>query len=287
VGDFSVSHARAFRRKKESPVFEQVRKKIRPFILRRLKSEVALQLPPKQEQIIWIEQDGGERGFYEQFLIQKRAALVQKVTVEGIQKSRFAILELILRLRQICCAPSLVSGEYQGGSSKLERLLADVEEVIEGGRKALIFSQFTDMLHLIGKECAKREWKYAYLDGDTKDREGAVKMFQEDPKTQLFLMSLKAGGVGLNLTSADYVFLYEPWWNDAVENQAIDRAHRVGRKDTVIARRYISLETIEEKILRLKQKKTSLANTLLGSVEDLEGLSLEELYDLVLNPLTV
>ncbi len=267
--------------KKESPIFEKVRKKIRPFILRRLKGDVALQLPPKQEQTIWIEQDEEEREFYEQFLIKKRSALVQKVTAQGMQKSRFDILELILRLRQISCTPSLVSGEYTGPCAKLERLLADVEEVIQGGRKALIFSQFTEMLHLIAKECTKRDWKYAYLDGETKDREGAVKMFQEDEGVPLFLMSLKAGGVGLNLTSADYVFLYEPWWNDAVENQAIDRAHRVGRKDTVIARRYITRETIEEKILRLKQKKTSLANTLLGPAGDIDALNLEDLYNLV------
>jgi SNF2 family DNA or RNA helicase len=268
--------------KKESPIFEKVRKKIRPFILRRLKSDVALELPPKQEQIIWIEQDEEERTFYEQFLIKKRSALVQKVSAQGIQKSRFDILELVLRLRQVCCTPSLISGEYTGTSAKLERLLADVEEVLEGGRKALIFSQFTEMLHLIARECSTRGWRYAYLDGKTKDREGAVKEFQEDETTQLFLMSLKAGGVGLNLTSADYVFLYEPWWNDAVENQAIDRAHRVGRQDTVIARRYITLETIEEKILRLKQKKTSLAQTLLSSSADLEEFSLEDLYDLAL-----
>ncbi len=268
--------------KKESPIFERVRKKIRPFILRRLKEDVAQELPPKQEQIIWIEQEEEERAFYEQFFVQKRAALVQKVTENGLQKSRFEILELILRLRQLCCSPSLVSGEYASSNSKLERLVSDMEEVIQGKRKALVYSQFTQMLHLIAQECQTRGWKYAYLDGDTKDREEAVKLFQEDAETQLFLISLKAGGVGLNLTSADYVFLYEPWWNEAVENQAIDRAHRVGRKDTVIARRYITLETIEEKILRLKQKKSSLAKTLLDFTEELGSFNIEELYQMAL-----
>ena len=268
--------------KKESPIFEKVRKKIRPFILRRLKEDVAKELPAKQEQVIWIEQEEEEREFYEQFLVKKRAALVQKVTENGMQKSRFEILELILRLRQLCCAPSLVSEEYSTTSSKLERLLSDVEEVVQGGRKALIYSQFTHMLRLIAAECQKRGWKYAYLDGETKDREGSVKQFQEDEGTPLFLISLKAGGVGLNLTAADYVFLYDPWWNDAVENQAIDRAHRVGRKDSVIARRYITLETIEEKILRLKQKKSSLAKTLLDFTEELDAFNIEELYELAL-----
>ena len=268
--------------RKEGPVFERVRQKIRPFLLRRLKSDVDLELPEKQEQVIWVEQDEEEREFYEQFLIQKKSAVIQKVTTEGLQKSRFEILELILRLRQICCTPSLVSGEYEGPNAKLQRLLSDVEEVIQTGRKALIFSQFTQMLRFIAKECDNRGWTYAYLDGETRDREKAVTMFQEDGKVQLFLMSLKAGGVGLNLTAADYVFLYDPWWNDAVENQAIDRAHRVGRKGSVIARRYITLETIEEKMLRLKQKKTALSQTLLGSYEDLEGLALENLYELIL-----
>src|SRR5262249_17460020 len=132
-------------------------------------------------------------------------------------------------------------------------------------RKILVYSQFTSMLHLIAKAVQANNWKYVFLDGTTPDREKVVNQFQEDSSISLFLISLKAGGIGLNLTAADYVFLYDPWWNDAVENQAIDRAHRIGRKDTVIAKRYIIVESIEEKMMKLKSAKQSLVSDIIGS----------------------
>jgi SNF2 family DNA or RNA helicase len=266
--------------RKESPIFERVRKKIRPFTLRRTKQEVALQLPEKQEQIIWIDWEEEERAFYDQYLQEKRSALVQKVQQNGLSSQKMEILELILRLRQICCHPRLVGEE--ASSAKFERVCSDLEEAIATGHKVLLYSQFTSVLGLFRQWMEEKGYPFAYLDGQTKDREKAVSLFQNDPTVQVFLMSLKAGGVGLNLQAADYVFLYDPWWNDAVERQAIDRAHRMGQKNTVIARKYLVAESIEEKILKLQKQKTSLSQNLLEFDGDVEPISLEQLYALLI-----
>ncbi|MGH7890494.1 MAG: DEAD/DEAH box helicase, partial [Thermodesulfobacteriota bacterium] len=258
-----------------------VRKKIRPFTLRRTKSQVALELPEKQEQIVWVDWEDEQRSFYDQFFKEKRSALVQKVQAGGISSQKMEILEMILRLRQICCHPRLVTGEYTGESGKFKTVCNDLEEAIASGHKVLLYSQFTSVLSLFKQWIEEKQWPYAYLDGQTKDREKAVESFQNDPKVQVFLMSLKAGGVGLNLQAADYVFLYDPWWNEAVERQAIDRAHRVGRKNTVIARKYVMAESIEEKILKLQGQKRSLSENLLEFEGELQPIGLEELYALI------
>ncbi len=267
--------------RKEAPVFERVRKKIRPFTLRRTKQEVALQLPEKQEQVVWVNWEEEQRSFYDQYLKEKRSALVQKVSAEGLSSQKMEILELILRLRQICCHPQLVTGEYAGESAKFERVCNDLEEAIATGHKVLLYSQFTSILGLFKKWMEEKNYRYAYLDGQTKDREKAVALFQNDPEVPVFLMSIKAGGVGLNLQAADYVFLYDPWWNEAVERQAIDRAHRVGQKNTVIARKYLVAESIEEKILKLQGQKQSLSQNLLEFEGEIQPIGLEELYALV------
>jgi superfamily II DNA or RNA helicase len=267
--------------RKEFPVFERIRKKIRPFTLRRTKSEVALQLPEKQEQIVWVNFEEDQRLFYDQYLKEKRSALVQKVEAGGLSSQKMEILELILRLRQLCCHPRIVTGEYTGESAKFESVCNDLEEVMASGSKVLLYSQFTSVLGLFKQWMEEHGYRYAYLDGQTKDREKAVESFQTDPGVQVFLMSLKAGGVGLNLQAADYVFLYDPWWNEAVQRQAIDRAHRMGRKNTVIARRYIMAESIEEKILKLQNQKQLLAENLLEFEGDLLPISLEDLYCLL------
>lgn len=265
--------------KKESPILERVKKKIRPFTLRRMKGDVNLNLPPKQEQIVWVDLEEPERAYYDAFLAQKKAGLIQKVTLEGVSRHRMEILEAILRLRQICCFPQLVSGDAPQESAKLEKMMADLEEAVERGHKVLVYTQFTTMLRLIEKRVQEKGWKYVYLDGQTQNREAPVETFQNDPATLIFLISLRAGGVGLNLTAADYVFLYDPWWNAAVENQAVDRAHRLGRERPVIARRYIAALTIEEKILKLKEHKQALAHGLLDFEES--HLTADELYSLL------
>lgn len=268
-----------------APVFERVRKKIAPFILRRQKSEVGLELPEKQEQVVWVDWDPEQRVFYEQLLKQKSASLMQKVQSDGLSSHRMEVLELILRLRQCCAHPRLVSGEYSGESAKFKRVCEDLEEVVASRRKVLVYSQFTSLLTLFKPCFEERGWKYVYLDGQTQDRQRVVEQFQQDPHTSIFLMSLKAGGVGLNLQAADYVFLYDPWWNAAAEQQAIDRAHRFGRQDPVIARKYVIAESIEEKILKLQSYKTTLADQLLDFEEGMgTPLGLGELYDLLLQP---
>ncbi len=250
-----------------------LRKKIRPFILRRKKEEVAPELPEKIEQVVWIEQEEEQRLFYENFLAGIKKNLLPKVALDGVSQKRVEILEAILRLRQICCHPLLVAAKISANplttSSKLQMLLQDLESIALEGKKALIYSQFSSMLTLIAKALTEKGSVFAYLDGNTKDRQAAVYQFQQNADCPFFLISLKAGGFGLNLTAADYVLLYDPWWNDAVEEQAIARAHRIGRQHTVICKRYIIKETIEEKIMQLKQAKRSVV----GNFFEEEGLN--------------
>jgi hypothetical protein len=257
---------------------ERVRKKIAPFTLRRKKSEVGLQLPEKHEQTVWVEWEPNQRQFYDTYLKEKRGALIQRVTTNGLSSQRMQVLELILRLRQICCHPKLVTGEYQGESGKFNAVCNDLQEVVASGRKVLLYSQFTSVLMLFKTWIKEQGWNFAYLDGETKDRSSQVERFQQDLATPIFLMSLKAGGVGLNLQAADYVFLYDPWWNEAVEQQAMSRAHRIGRQDPVIARKYLVAESIEEKIAKLQRHKTALAENLLEFEGEAGPIGLEELY---------
>jgi len=266
---------------------QQIKRKLRPFLLRRKKEGVLAQLPPKMEQVVWVDMTEEQRTRYDQWLHQTKAGLIQKVSLDGISAHRMEILEAILRLRQLCVHPWLVEKQGEGDlfslSGKCERLFLDLEEAIEEGKKVLVYSQFTTMLHLIRREVANKGWSHVYLDGATSDREAVVRQFQEEKEVSLFLISLKAGGVGLNLTAADYVFLLDPWWNEAVEQQAIDRAHRVGRNDTVIARRYITALSIEEKMMHLKKHKVSLAQGLFEESSDLGPLSLNELMQLIVD----
>jgi superfamily II DNA or RNA helicase len=251
---------------------ERIRKTIRPFILRRTKDVVAADLPEVIEQIVYIELNDDQRALYESFLAATRKNLISKVRSDGIAKHRMEIFEQLLRLRQICADPMLIASkialEEIAPSSKKELLLAEIETLLSEGGKALIYSQFTSQLKILAKELTNRNIPFAYLDGSTADRSAAVKCFQEDPNIALFLISLKAGGTGLNLTAANTVFLLDPWWNDAVEAQAIARAHRIGSKHNVLAKKYIALETIEEKMVKIKTAKKELAKRLLDSSED-------------------
>jgi SNF2 family DNA or RNA helicase len=174
------------------------------------------------------------------------------------------VLEALLRLRQAACHPGLISGAHAGmESGKLALLDGLLEDILSSGHKALIFSQFTSMLAVVRERLDREKIPYVYLDGQTRDRDGAVRRFQESPEIPLFLISLKAGGVGLNLTAADYVILLDPWWNPAIEAQAIDRAHRIGQEKRVFAYRVVARDTIEEKILALQEDKRNLAASIL------------------------
>ncbi|HSX04192.1 MAG TPA: DEAD/DEAH box helicase [Rhabdochlamydiaceae bacterium] len=245
-------------------------RKAKPFILRRTKELIGDQLPEKIEQTIWVEMEEEQKRFYDQFLQNRR-----------LYKKQMEILETLLRLRQICCHPALVDPSFSDQSGKFERFFQDLEMALSEKRKILVYSQFTQMLKHIRVELDLRQIPYAYLDGETKDREKTVAEFQENPDLLLFLISLKAGGVGLNLTQADYVFIYDPWWNEAAERQAIDRAHRIGRKGVLIARRYVTAGTIEEKIMDLKHSKSELLDKLFDSENLEQSLNIEELYNLL------
>lgn len=261
---------------------ETLAQAIRPFVLRRTKRQVAKDLPERTEQTIWCELDTHQRKLYDELRDHYRASLLERVKREGINKAKIQILEALLRLRQAACHPGLIDPKRAGDpSSKFEALFADLDELMEEGHKVLVFSQFTSLLALVKKELDSRKVAYEYLDGKTKDRQARVDRFQSDPTLKLFLISLKAGGVGLNLTAADYVFLLDPWWNPAAEAQAVDRAHRIGQIRNVFAYRLIAKDTVEEKVLELQQSKRDLAeaiitadNALIAKLgrEDLERL---------------
>ncbi|HEV3298014.1 MAG TPA: DEAD/DEAH box helicase [Planctomycetaceae bacterium] len=255
---------------------------LRPFILRRTKKEVASELPEKLEQTIHCDMRKEQRRIYQELRDSYRAALLGEIDRQGLGKTKMHVLEALLRLRQAACHPHLVNqSSDEESSAKLDVLLPDLEELIAEGHKALVFSQFTSMLAIVRKHLDRRGVVYEYLDGQTRDRRERVNRFQTDPACCVFLISLKAGGLGLNLTAADYVFLLDPWWNPAVEAQAIDRAHRVGQTRKVFAYRLICRGTVEEKIAELQDQKRSLADAILQAdanllkdltVEDLERL---------------
>lgn len=265
----------------EGALNESSRQKIKPFILRRTKQEVGLDLPEKIVQAVGVDPSEEEFALYEDLLRSKRTRLLEQIAAEGLSSHRMEVLELILRLRQHSCHPRLLDPSYTGECRKFSQILADLEEIISSGYKALVYSQFTSMLKLFELEFKSKNWRYAYLDGATRNREAPVQQFQDDPATQIFLISLKAGGVGLNLQAADYVFLYDPWWNSAGEQQAIDRAHRVGRKKTVIARKYFTTQSIEAKILDLQSKKEALAQSLWEDQEAIDSLSFDQIQELL------
>jgi len=238
---------------------------VRPFILRRTKEEVAPELPEKLEQTIYVELEPSERKRYDELRDHYRASLMGRVDREGIAKSKIQILEALLRLRQAACHGGLLDEKRaKESSSKFDLLVPQLAEIVAEGHKALVFSQFTSLLALLKPQLDAEQMVYEYLDGQTRDREERVMRFQTDPECGIFLISLKAGGLGLNLTAADYVYLLDPWWNPAVEAQAIDRTHRIGQTRRVFASRLIARDTVEEKVLELQQSKRDLAEAIIG-----------------------
>ena len=250
-----------------------------PFILRRTKQQVANDLPEKVEQTIHCRMGKQQRQLYEEMRDHYRNSLLGLVQDQGLAKTRMHVLEALLRLRQAACHPGLLDDERIGESSaKLDVLCSQIEELAEEGHKALVFSQFTSLLAIVRKHLDDRGIVYEYLDGQTRARKQHVDRFQEDPDCPVFLISLKAGGLGLNLTAAEYVFLLDPWWNPAVEAQAIDRAHRVGQTRRVFAYRLICEDTVEEKIAELQKQKKDLADAILSENNSgLKNLTIDDL----------
>jgi SNF2 family DNA or RNA helicase len=238
---------------------------LRPFILRRTKAQVAPELPAKTEQTVYCELESAQRKLYDELRQHYRGALLKRIEDEGLAKSKIMVLEALLRLRQAACHPGLIDKQRSAESSaKLEVLLEQLREVLDEGHKALVFSQFTSLLAIVRDRLDLEGITYEYLDGATRDRQGRVERFQNEADCRLFLVSLKAGGLGLNLTAAEYVFLLDPWWNPAVEMQAIDRAHRIGQTQQVFAYRLIARDTVEEKVLELQKTKRDLAAAIIG-----------------------
>lgn len=239
---------------------------LRPFILRRTKEQVARELPPKTEQTVHCEMDSLQRKLYSELRQHYRDALLKRVDKQGMAKSKIQVLEALLRLRQAACHPGLIDVKRSAeGSAKLDVLLERLREVLDEGHKALIFSQFTSLLKIVRERLDAKGTVYEYLDGATRDRQARVERFQSDAGCPLFLISLKAGGLGLNLTAAGYVFLLDPWWNPAAESQAVDRAHRIGQTQQVFAYRLITRDTVEEKVLELQKTKRDLAESIISA----------------------
>jgi superfamily II DNA or RNA helicase len=239
---------------------------LRPFILRRTKDQVAGELPAKTEQTIFCELEGPQRKLYDELRAHYRASLMGAIEHQGLAKSKIQVLEALLRLRQAACHPGLLDPKrLDDASAKLELLMDHLTDVVEEGHKALVFSQFTSLLAIVRRRLDAAGIVYEYLDGATRDRQHCVERFQNDPACPLFLISLKAGGLGLNLTAAEYVFLLDPWWNPAVEAQAVDRAHRIGQTRQVFAYRLIARDTVEEKVLELQSTKRVLAAAIISA----------------------
>jgi superfamily II DNA or RNA helicase len=252
---------------------------LKPFILRRTKEQVTPELPDKVEQTLFCELESGERRRYDQLKRYYQRNLQQRIESDGLGRSKIQVLEALLRLRQAACHPGLLDkASVQRSSTKLDLLLQQLEDVVSEERKALVFSQFTSLLKILRSRLDEQGLSYEYLDGRTRDRERRVMRFQEDPDCRLFLISLKAGGLGLNLTAAEYVFLLDPWWNPAAEAQAIDRTHRIGQDKKVFAYRLIAKDTVEEKVLELQRSKRELAEAIISQDRRLIGeLSREDL----------
>lgn len=239
---------------------------LRPFLLRRTKEQVLKDLPPKVEQTLYCELESKQRKLYDELRAHYRDSLLKRIARDGIGRAKIQILEALLRLRQAAIHPGLIDKSRTGEpSAKLDMLLPQLREVLDEGHKTLVFSQFTGMLAILREHLDREGIAYEYLDGQTRDRRACVERFQNKPDCKLFLISLKAGGLGLNLTAAQYVFLLDPWWNPAVEAQAIDRAHRMGQTNRVFAYRLIARNTVEEKVLELQNTKRNLADAIVNA----------------------
>jgi superfamily II DNA or RNA helicase len=246
----------------DAQVQARLNRRIEPFLLRRTKDQVVLDLPAKTEITELIPLGAKQQALYETVRMAMDARVRDAIAKRGIQGAQITILDALLRMRQVCCDPHLLKdGAAISDSAKRERLLDMLESLVQEGRKVLVFSQFVEMLRLIEKDVTARNWSYEWLTGDTVDRDGAVTRFQKG-SAQIFLISLKAGGVGLTLTAADTVILYDPWWNPAVERQAMDRAHRIGQTKAVFVYRLVAEGTVEEAILGLQARKQALADAL-------------------------
>ncbi len=261
---------------------EYLKTRVKPFILRRTKSEVVKELPPKVEHVYYTALIDEQKELYAALSKKLKEQVLQKIEEKGIEKSQVYILDALLKLRQICCHPKLLKLDMPGintniPSGKFEAFKDLVTSIVEDGHKVLVFSQFVQMLHIIRSWLKLNNIPFCYLDGSSKDRFEQVERFNNDDSIPVFLISLKAGGTGLNLTAADYVIHYDPWWNPAVENQATDRTHRIGQTRKVFSYKLICESTVEEKILQLQESKKGVAEAVIPGQSHLKSLTREDL----------
>lgn len=266
-----------FDRRKDQQAHVRLGARLRPFLLRRTKGQVALDLPPRTEEDVLCKLEPEQEELYEAELARIQSVLLGFKSDDALRKNSFVVLQGLMRLRQICCHPALIDPKHaEAESAKLSALFYLLDQLRDAGHKVLVFSQFTSMLSLIQERLVKEERPHFLLTGQTNNRQEVVAGFQESPDPSVFLLSLKAGGSGLNLTAASYVVLYDPWWNPAVEAQAIDRTHRIGQTHPVIAYRLLARNTIEEKIRVLQQQKSELVSGVLGEESFTRNLSLSD-----------
>jgi SNF2 family DNA or RNA helicase len=281
-GSFRRHYRIPIERQADADCQARLNHRIAPFILRRTKAQVAKELPAKTEIARRVVLSGKQRELYDALRVSLGDEVREVVRQRGLEHSGIIVLDALLKLRQTCCDPRLVKLESARSvreSAKMELLMDMLPDLLSEGRRVLLFSQFTEMLALIARELNRRHLHYVTLTGDTRDRAEPVRKFQ-DGEVPLFLLSLKAGGVGLNLTAADYVVHLDPWWNPAVEDQATDRAHRIGQSKTVSVYRLIAKDSVEEKILQLSEKKRALVANVLSSEAPLKGLTKQDVEDL-------
>lgn len=278
---FKTQFSDAIDKEKDVNISQLLGKIITPFMLRRTKEQVATELPDKTENIIFCEMGKEQRTVYDTFKNKYRDYLLNKIDENGVAKSQMYILEGLTKLRQICNSTALVPTEEDFGnySVKLESLIENIKEKT-GNHKILVFSQFVKMLQIVKTRLDDEKIQYEYLDGQTTNRQNNVNNFQNNADIRVFLISLKAGGTGLNLTEADYVFIIDPWWNPAVENQAIDRCYRIGQTKNVMAYRMICKDTIEEKIVSLQQKKKKVASSIISIDDEKKSFDINEVKEL-------
>jgi len=280
-----------FRERYEDPIScgdsaaqARLAKRLQPFLLRRLKRDVATDLPEKVEQVVLCEMTKTQANVYQTLLAESRRQVEALATEKSENKKRMLMLTALLRLRQACCDLRLLrlpNVDFEQTSGKLDLLDEFLREAMDGGHRVLIFSQFVSMLDLIKERLERAAIPFCYLSGETKDRLAVVDQFQSNPNVPVFLISLKAGGVGLNLTAADTVIHFDPWWNPAVEAQATDRTHRIGQKRVVTSYKLITRGTIEEKILNLQQSKRQIAKAALSETGIGAGLDFDQIQALI------
>lgn len=285
-GKFQKNFIQKIEKKRDESKVKELRELTAPFILRRTKEQVAKELPPRHEQILYCSMEGEQSKLYEKTKSYFRNELMKTIKEKGMEKSKLYVLKGLLRLRQLANHPLLVDEHFIGESGKFNLIMENLQNIVVRGNKVLVFSQFVSHLKLFKEKLNALEIPFAYIDGSisSDERASEVKRFQEDEHCQVFLISLKAGGVGLNLTAADYVFLSDPWWNPAVERQAMDRAHRIGRSKPVFVYKFISQDTVEEKIIKLQERKRALADEIVsednaGWLSSIEQSDLEEILN--------